>query len=77
VVIFLYDLVDNEHDQLTQCHCCHGWYHSHPRFMQLETQMEGLFHDVCLLAHWSRKRRESTEQKHICFWVVCREWWGS
>jgi hypothetical protein len=24
VVIFLYDLVDNEHDQLTQCHCCHG-----------------------------------------------------
>jgi hypothetical protein len=45
---------------LMQCHHRHGWHHGHPRFMQLETQMKGLFHNVCLLAHWSRKRSGST-----------------
>jgi hypothetical protein len=44
--IFLYDPVDDEHDQLAQCrHRC-GQHHSGPRFMQLEIQKEGLFYSI-------------------------------
>jgi hypothetical protein len=44
--IFLYDLVDDEHDQLAQCRRHRGRHHSGPRFMQLEIQKEGLFHSI-------------------------------
>jgi hypothetical protein len=63
--IFLYDLVDDEHDQLAQCRRRRGRYHRRPRFMQLETQKEGLFRSVCPSVHPSIKRRGSTEQKHV------------
>jgi hypothetical protein len=33
--IFLYDLVDDEHNQLAQCRRRRGRHHSRPRFMQL------------------------------------------
>jgi hypothetical protein len=33
--IFLYDLVDDEHDQLAQCRCRRGRYHSGPTWRDL------------------------------------------
>ena len=60
-----------------QCRRRCGRHHSNPRFMQLESQKEGLFHSIYPLVHTSKKRRCSTEGKHIRLQVVCHEWWGS
>jgi hypothetical protein len=38
--IFLYDPVDDEHEQLAQSHCRRGRRHSPPRFMQLKTVLK-------------------------------------
>ena len=39
--VILYDLVDDELDQLVQCHRHRGQHQSRPRFMQTETVKEG------------------------------------
>ena len=43
--IFIYDLVDDKHDQLVQCRRRRGRHHRRLRFMQPKTQ-EGIFHSV-------------------------------
>jgi len=40
--VFLYDLVDNEHNQLAQCRGCCGRHHGRSRFVQLEAQEQGV-----------------------------------
>ena len=67
--VFLYNLVDDEHDQLAQCRRRRG--------RDTTTVL-----DSCRLKYRRRagpsvKRRGSTERKHVRLRVVFCEWWGS
>ena len=66
-LIFLYDFVDDKHDQLAQCRRRRGRYHNRPGFTQFETQNESLFQAYARRSiRQGREEGGENESTYVC-----------